>query len=218
MPTARAVWTIATGLEPLTKNNYRMLFSFDQDFRNYVVDNDVVAASYMAKLDGRHDPVEVAFEPPTFSGQQRTVRRNNLEVKYAGFPEFGDVSLSMNLYFHPGDYSSTGCERFFYAWWCMSYGISLKAIDSNIFALDSKIVNRLSPARDFSGYYEDKKVGYKQDATVVQFARDDTPLNRWKLDDIYPKRVKFDPLDNSNDGDIRQMHVEFSVDSCTLLY
>jgi hypothetical protein len=186
------------GENPSTRKCFKLFFNDLEGLTSSIlrgVDDDQ-ASSYLQKF--KHGatglPLEVDFRPPSMKVQQRSVRRQNVERKYAGFPEWSDCSLSLH------NFVGLHTHRFFFMWALMCAGCSNSINDRDFIGL-REFVNR-APVNS-----------YKVDATVRHFVGHNVDLEtEWTLKGIFPISVAVDDYDNSDDGSLHLTNVDFSVD------
>lgn len=196
-------------LHPHVKNNWKIVFQF-QDVNSFcekmaerdargesvpqVKDRYLNIAQVLSKMNDL--PWEVSFSPPSLESEERTVRRQNISVKYGGFPSVGRASLEM---FH---WIESPVASFFVAWTQMVQGVSRTLEDDGLSFTRLRQIARVAPAI------------YKLNAYVQLEGQGQQGVRkgRWFLYGIFPHSIQMDDLDNTNDGDVQRPSLSFSID------
>lgn len=203
--------------QPLIKNNFKIRFpfghgneAFESALEGILLSSDQIrtAFSILSTPDAYSVPYESDFSPPTLSGEVRTARRHNFELKYAGFGEFSNASLSLHLY-DPTFVHFNLVKNFFISWYLVSYGLNPKQpfnfLDSDVIQLGLANKRRDTNVNNFN---------YRHNCFVDHYSqRSSYPAVMYKLVNVWPQKISFDNLDNSDTGDNQQMNIDFSVDA-----
>lgn len=237
-----ATETPGGSLQPSTKNRFKMRFSSASARQlSFYLNKHNPGTNYTStpytdqKLNDTHAspdlvnfflnyiekyPLEVSFQPPSINVAEAYVYRKNIHTKYGEYTNMGEASLTLN------NFTTVHTSMFFYLWCAMCGGMSRnpdswEMQQANIISSSASMLNKVIPA------------AYKAQIDVIQYntvqapiynhpyksyINGDSPELYWKLYGTWPKSVKIDNYDNSNDGDMVQTHVTFSVDWCMPLF
>jgi hypothetical protein len=148
-------------------------------------------------------PFEVEFSPPNLSTETRTVRRGNTNIKYAGFTDIGECSMSFN------NFVESRLALFLRHWYQMSAGIA-RAPQSAGAMLPGKnqFISRVAPALyKVNGFLY--QYGHQSNSNDLQ-----TLVVRrvYELYGVYISTLTTGAVDNSDDGGMQDLKVQFAVD------
>lgn len=188
--------------QPSVKNRFKMSFvNVDKviDALKYNT-TDSSLKDFFDKFKNSWDymPIEVEFTPPTFSLETKSKHRQNIDVKYATWATWSDWSLSVN------NFTDFHTYKFFYEWMIALAGFSRNSSDRD-FVGKENFVSRVSI------------FDLKPDAIVKQISSHFSTIeSQWLLKGVFPKSLKPDSYDNSNEGDHHMAAIDFSADSAFL--
>jgi hypothetical protein len=200
-----------TLIEPIKKNQYRLLLQVTNLIgvlnAQFGEDNGYLQ-TIKASMVGNVFPIEISFVPPAITVEQRKVRgKGNVEVKYAGYINYGDATATFHNFIDLDTY------KFFYRWASITGALFLQHQDT---AIQIGTPFGALPVPDFAA--DQASGGYKVNGTVSTYhtldtsAGDNTENNRWILQGIFPTSVSAGDLNHADDGEAILTNVNFSVD------